>query len=350
MRVETKRCLSGEQGFTITEVLMALLITGIVMAAVFALLYKGQDSFDREPEVADLQQNARAGLDRISRDLTLAGYETPAAMAVIWNDGGGGNPPMPDQITIIYADPNYPTCEPMCMGGGGGCGTLENSSTAWIEPTSFHPQMDDPTQAYADDMVLLAIETDDCNGDGLVGVTPFELTKDPEWAGSNVKLTHNPGQSQTEINLPGGFNGSVQEDCAIIGLFRMIEYRINPPPPAEHPVLERRDLSMIVDGLGSPQWMPVSTNIENLQFQYAVGTSDIFQDYPAMSPVWDDPDTWVTRVKVTVFGRTESRNLQGSSAGVFASEDTHLRKSFSTTVTLRNQIYNASELDEYAWN
>ena len=42
----------GDKGFTLIEVLVALLITVIVMASVFMLLQKGQDSFRREPEVA----------------------------------------------------------------------------------------------------------------------------------------------------------------------------------------------------------------------------------------------------------------------------------------------------------
>ena len=53
--------------------------------------------FRREPQITDLNQSARAGLDSITRDLTLAGYETPSAQAIWWNDGGGINP---DEITI----------------------------------------------------------------------------------------------------------------------------------------------------------------------------------------------------------------------------------------------------------
>ena len=84
------RCrMTNEQGLSLIEVMVALLLTGILMAAVFLLLQKGQNSFNREPEVAEMNQSSRAGLDRISRDLAMAGYQTPAAMAVLWQDGGG---------------------------------------------------------------------------------------------------------------------------------------------------------------------------------------------------------------------------------------------------------------------
>jgi hypothetical protein len=56
--------------------------------------------------------------------------------------------------------------------------------------------------------------------------------------------------------------------------------------------------------------------------------------------------TWITGVRVTVAGRSESTDLQGASPGVFAQEDTHLRKTFSTVVHLRNVVGNA-EIKEF---
>ncbi len=69
--------VTSDQGFSLIEVLIALLITVIVMSAVFGLLVRGQRGFQREPEIADMNQNTRFGLDMISRDLAMAGYRTP---------------------------------------------------------------------------------------------------------------------------------------------------------------------------------------------------------------------------------------------------------------------------------
>jgi hypothetical protein len=101
-------------------------------------------------------------------------------------------------------------------------------------------------------------------------------------------------------------------------------------------MLERSDLLV-----GGGEWRPVSANIENLQVQYGVGTTLGFVDAPA-PPIDANPNTWIMRVKVTVAGRTESKNLQGSSEGVFAAEDTYLRNTISTTVSLRNILVEAS--------
>ena len=60
---------------------------------------------------------------------------------------------------------------------------------------------------------------------------------------ATLNLNHNPGKGASDVNLPQGFNNDVSVDCAIIGLFHIIQYRINPLPPAVSPSLERRDLA-----------------------------------------------------------------------------------------------------------
>ncbi len=123
MRLLNKHRTTEEHGFSLLEMTIAMALTITVMASVYLLLQKGQTSFQREPEVADMNQSARAGMQRISQDLALAGYSTPPAMAVLWNDGGGIDP---DEITIVYADPNVPTSRPLQCGN---TGTDDDSST-----------------------------------------------------------------------------------------------------------------------------------------------------------------------------------------------------------------------------
>lgn len=344
-----------DAGFSLIEIMIALAITMIVMASVFMLLQKGQDSFRREPEVSDMNANARFGIDRISRDLTVAGYNTPGNMAIMWLDGGGITP---DELTIIYADPQIPISRPLPCGGGGAagagggpCNTIGTSAVLNLDPESFYPMPSDLEQSYRQGMTLLAIQgpNGDPACDAMVpGIIPFELTQDPKCTGAGgggspatcgaVNLNHNPGNGASNVNLPRGFDNDVSVDCAIIGLFHVVQYRVNPPPPAASPSLERRDIAM-----GEP-WTPISANIENLQIQYNQGVGvENFEDEPSQVPMGDDPNTWITRVRVTVTGRSDSTNLQGGTQGVFAAEDTHLRRSFTTTMSLRNQLNQAQQ-------
>ena len=180
-----------------------------------------------------MNHSTRSGVETISRDLLMAGYKTPAQSAVLWNDGGTI---APDEITVIFADPDVPTCEPLkCKPKGGGpCNTINQSSVLNIDPGTLDPYQTYAENAYSEGMILFALETDDCNGDGEYGIYPFEVSLPPTMTNAGgsptLKIIHNPGQSETGINLPGGFNGEVHPDCAIIGKFKVIQYRISPLP------------------------------------------------------------------------------------------------------------------------
>ena len=326
-----------DDGFTLFEVVVALTVTTIMLGSLFGLMADGKSTFDRERQVAEMQMSTRAGLEFLDRDLGLAGYRTPPASALIWGDAGSL---MPDEITIVYADPSVPLSQPLrCGGAGGPCGTIGQSSTLLIDPEAEDLTLATAEDAYEEGMVLRAIELADCNGDGEVGILPFQVTQPPSITNAGgsptLKLNHNPGSAGSDLNKPGGFNGEVDKDCAIVGLFHLISYRVKPSAPAGAPTLERRDLTV------SGDWIPVAHNIENLQVRYGVGEDDNMMDAPTATPS-DDPVTWINRVAITITGRTESARLVGSTAGVLDPEDLHVRNTVSTQVCLRNIINEAS--------
>ncbi len=75
---------------------------------------------------------------------------------------------------------------------------------------------------------------------------------------------------------------------------------------------------------------------------------------PNPLPVANNPETWITGVRITITGRSASKNLSGGTTGVFAAEDTHLRKTFTTSIVLRNQLGSAAiwneQNDVTGWN
>jgi hypothetical protein len=338
------------RGFSLTEILIALLITMVVMSSVFLLLQKSQSSFAREPEVSFMNGNARTGLDRISQDLSVAGFATPSTTAVMWFDGGGATP---DQLGIVYADPEVPVSRPRpcAVGGAAPCATIGTSSVVNVDPFSFSPQPPNFEEAYQDGMVLYAIQGP--NGDPACdGVRPglraFALSGTPTCtspggaangpsACGTLDLSLGPAPLVTDLSPPTGFDTDVSLNCAVIGLFHVVQYRVNPLPPTSNPQLERRDAAL------SDPWTPVASNIENFQVQYVQGLAEVFEDVPALIPVGSDPSSWVTRVRITISGRTESTNLEGATTGVYAAGDTYLRRTFTTTVSLRNQLSQASQ-------
>jgi type IV pilus assembly protein PilW len=76
------------QGFTLTELLFALAIGSVVMAGVVNFFINQQKHYNVREQVATMQENTRMGLDFISRDLAMAGYdptETSGAGIVVAN-------------------------------------------------------------------------------------------------------------------------------------------------------------------------------------------------------------------------------------------------------------------------
>lgn len=120
-----------ERGFTAVEMLMATAIMMAVTAAVFTLMNPTHGTFAAQPEVSDMQQRVRLGVETLQKDLIMAGagaYSGPKVgtlgnyMASILPDREGNQSPDPpgtykcttdfcdsrdasDAITIMYVPP-----------------------------------------------------------------------------------------------------------------------------------------------------------------------------------------------------------------------------------------------------
>lgn len=70
------RKLKSNAGFTIVEVLIALLITGIVSGAALNFYVKMHNHTLTQGEISEMQQNLRASLGEIITSLRKAGYKT----------------------------------------------------------------------------------------------------------------------------------------------------------------------------------------------------------------------------------------------------------------------------------
>lgn len=62
-------------GFTLIEVLIALAISGILLGGVYAQFTSQQDSYQAQDQVVEMQQNLRAGISYMTKELRMAGYD-----------------------------------------------------------------------------------------------------------------------------------------------------------------------------------------------------------------------------------------------------------------------------------
>ncbi|TRZ96965.1 MAG: prepilin-type N-terminal cleavage/methylation domain-containing protein, partial [Deltaproteobacteria bacterium] len=118
--LRTRRHL--EAGFSLIEVMAALVILSIALTAVFATFISQQKSFTIQNRVAEMQANLRQAVEYISRDIRLAGYGIPGNVSMPAGTVAVGVTPMrwlypsdnatgPDQLYLLYRfdmDANQP--------------------------------------------------------------------------------------------------------------------------------------------------------------------------------------------------------------------------------------------------
>jgi type IV pilus assembly protein PilW len=64
-----------DQGFTLIEILLALAISGVVMAGVYSAYYSQQKSYVTQEQVVAMQQNLRAAMYYMEREIRMAGCD-----------------------------------------------------------------------------------------------------------------------------------------------------------------------------------------------------------------------------------------------------------------------------------
>jgi prepilin-type N-terminal cleavage/methylation domain-containing protein len=124
---------SGDRGFTLVELVMALGIMLVVTALIVDILGHARRRFEAEPEIADRHQRLRVGVDALYRDLLMASTVLPYRTAPPVSDPPGTF--KDDVITIVHEragagdtvrtyylrrDPASGTSQLMRAEGGGG--------------------------------------------------------------------------------------------------------------------------------------------------------------------------------------------------------------------------------------
>ena len=75
IREERKISICNADGFTLVELLITMVISGIIAGALYSTYLVQQHSYTNQEVVAEMQQNIRAALMLMSRDIRMAGYD-----------------------------------------------------------------------------------------------------------------------------------------------------------------------------------------------------------------------------------------------------------------------------------
>jgi prepilin-type N-terminal cleavage/methylation domain-containing protein len=353
----------SQRGFSMVELMVAMVVTLVVSGAIFGLLTAGGNAFRREPEVADRQQNIRAAMDSIMRDIENAGGGMPLVAQVFTHTDTPLTPPNATGATAPYLNGAGPQgvlgAAGQALRGAPPTGTLadlsDNSDILEIliaEPACPVYRVCVPASVDGTPANLATREAIPAGGcllsPGNVGSQGLVLLTD------NRLFTIQPATlNPTGGGCGGTANGSMAVTAALaewptaggaaltpaggasamLYAARIVRYMIAPglDPMDASPGLWRSDTGRYdaagglaaVPAAGAANWQLVARGIEDLQLEYmnGQGAADLWSNNPGVVPacavtgcVAADYDRVVRRVRVTLSARALAPRLQGESA------------------------------------
>jgi type IV pilus assembly protein PilW len=171
---------SRRHGFSLVELLVAMAITAVVMAAVFKIYTTQQDSYILQEQVAEMQQNLRTAKYIMTREIRMAGYDPTAAGAAfgfvsVYGDSinftmditveNGASSEPGENITYSVADGKLERDE-----GTGNQVLVENVEAVGFA-YAFDADGDGNIDTSANGHIIWAIDSDDTDADKRLDVT-----------------------------------------------------------------------------------------------------------------------------------------------------------------------------------
>lgn len=272
---KTNHILSSQRGTSLLELLIALAITGVITTSVLRLYTIQHESYLVQDDVTTMQQNARAAIDELTRQIRMAGHRLPAGMQPI--EASNTNP---DTITITYQ--------------GSNCDTY---LTEKMPNTSAE---------------LKASEVSCFNVDQWVYI--FDpVAKTGEWFQiSEVQEGSNHLQHRFK---PKNLSKIYDADALILSIDQ-VKYYIDNTNPDQPNLMMKRPFDSVA--------YVYAENIEDLQFQYHLANGNIV-DVPVL--IKD-----VREVIITVKSKSSRPNLRKDEDGKYV----HSSRSYTSSVGLRN--------------
>jgi prepilin-type N-terminal cleavage/methylation domain-containing protein len=349
---------SGQSGFSLIELIIAVAVTLVITGAVYGLMAGGNNAFRREPELTDRQQNARVAMDLIQKDISNAGVNMgPFFQSFTRNLNGAGRITGPSGQVADHLE---------TFGNDGTCpdAPAANPPTNGVNFVTLGHIPD----CYGEDAMVLVVFT---NGGAKWGLGHNIHAQD--------KMLNFPGGAQPPDsqmqNLPADLKSYVPGNPASgvpqsLSPLNLVRYEIAPDlvdgvpslyrsptggrNPADGTILHAPTTAA---GIAAGRWQIIARGIEDLQVQYRNGTNRNgtgWDNDPGNSTCLGSPSSCVTpseadynrgvrEVRVTISARAEGQNLQGQTASLAAgagSRANAVRGSVTSVTTVKAlQVY-----------
>ena len=359
-------------GFTLLEILIALAISTLILAAVFGVFNNSQLSYLIQEDVAAMQQDVRVAKIWIERDMRMAGagLKDYPDLTTLGPDGkspftfkNGGGVNGTDELIIRYVMPNPKPCGDPPAGAGGAipCDSLPllslsdkflptKAAVAEVKQDLNFPPFDVwyKKNCYCRDEVYTHPQPD------------YEvLITSPDGSRSDVVVVTQvlpgpPGQNMSTLQnhpLDGQMNKIFNEypEGSTISFLSLLPIEVIRYFIDSDGVLRREDLG---NGGGA---QPIAENIEDLQFAFGLDTDDdgIVDDwlgddsadsFDGDGDISDADKDLIRAVRINILGRTkmprkqlgQSKRPKLEDHNMATASDYFRRRLSSVTVELRN--------------
>ncbi|MCX6563641.1 MAG: prepilin-type N-terminal cleavage/methylation domain-containing protein [Candidatus Aminicenantes bacterium] len=296
-------------GFTLIELLIVSLIMLVIIGIALSIYAKGNKTAADQQQYTRLQQDARAAMYYLARDVRMAGTGLPSnflanALEGADNENQGGTV-QPDRLKILG---NIETPFALTITSVGGQGVTINLQDFSLEQFPY------PESYYiGKNILVLPSPASTCVGAALRTITSV----DPGLLGISERFQCLPNQG---INLPGGLQ-DICDDAEFDGgsiIFADVrEFWLDVTGNA--PGLTAGLNGYIGGGMGGVLYLtnngshlPLAQNIENIQFQYNGNfdgdTALALDGFADWNSAWTPTQVAsIRQVRIWVLGRTEDR-------------------------------------------
>lgn len=294
-----------EKGFSILEMLVAMSITVGLTGTLFYFFKQSQDTFVVESARTEMNQNFRAALDLMARDIQAAGAGIPQFMGPIASKDGGGtntdpslNPP--DAFLLLFGNANV---NPVSV----------KATSTYPAPTGTASPIytDIPTTAFSTgNYLLFTVAPSQMQGANLSDYAEFSIftvanstdITNISSGGTVIGRRLNPtvftlNSDATYWNHTMSFPSSTS--LSVVPLDEVIEYMVD---TTSSELRRNRNRS---------GWVTVARGIYNLQLRYQLESYDdttgdfITTWVDQVNQASDNNRALVRAVEVTLFGRTQ---------------------------------------------
>lgn len=329
-----------EQGFSLIELMIAMVATLVIAGAVMQLVGAGQGAFRREPEVSDRQQNIRMAMSMIQQDVHGAGLGLPPFVQAFTTGLNAIGPTAPsggrtDELEILALSA-CPSLD-ICRADGTGVTTTEALPACYGMPSLVALWNDNETGVFWGKEPGASEPHSPCNVSGGGTGSGGGNSGGSGGQGGGNNGNGNGGNNSGETSGGGG-SGSTSDSSGHVVLPHGQDRFHNPPggpgfTPTKIGIISVMRYRVVVDSDGVPNlwrsafggsningqasWQLVARGIEDLQVTYrnAGGWNNVPGNVGCGAncgaPGTTEFSRIVRQVRVTLSARSTAANLQG---------------------------------------